>query len=171
MIFVSVGTHEQPMDRLFRELESLISKGHITGPVEVQYGFSDFHFNHCKARELILIQEIDRLMREADLVICHGGPATIMQARVWNKVPIVVPRQQEFGEHINDHQVAFCRRLASLGLIIPVYDIECLGEVVLNYQQHRANLAGTENFGAVGASRSDLCRRLTEYCRSLKSTS
>ena len=54
-------------------------------------------------------------MGSAAAVVCHGGPGTILGARHRGAVPIVVPRQHRLGEHVDDHQVAFSRRLAADG--------------------------------------------------------
>ena len=52
------------------------------------------------------------------------------------KTPIVVPRQHQFNEHVNDHQVEFARNVAQrMGTIIEVEDIENLGEIITNYDQ------------------------------------
>ena len=52
------------------------------------------------------------------------------------KTPIVVPRQHQFNEHVNDHQVEFARNVEKrMGTIIPVEDIEELGDVITNYDQ------------------------------------
>jgi len=54
-------------------------------------------------------------MASAAAVVCHGGPGTILGARHMGAVPVVVPRQHRLGEHVDDHQVAFSRRLAADG--------------------------------------------------------
>lgn len=52
------------------------------------------------------------------------------------KTPIVVPRQHQFNEHVNDHQVEFVRNVAQrMGTIIPVEDINTLGDIITNYDQ------------------------------------
>lgn len=52
------------------------------------------------------------------------------------KTPIVVPRQHQFNEHVNDHQVEFARNVAQrMGTIIPVEDIETLGDIITNYDR------------------------------------
>jgi len=52
------------------------------------------------------------------------------------KTPIVVPRQYQFNEHVNDHQVEFTRNVAQrMGTIIPVEDIEILGDIITNYDR------------------------------------
>lgn len=58
------------------------------------------------------------------------------------KTPIVVPRQHQFNEHVNDHQVEFARNVAKrMGTIIEVEDIETLGDVITNYDQIVAGIA------------------------------
>ena len=65
-----------------------------------------------------------------------GGPASFIMPLQIGKTPIVVPRQHQFNEHVNDHQVEFARNVAQrMGTIIPVEDINTLGDVITNYDQ------------------------------------
>ena len=73
---------------------------------------------------------------DARIVITHGGPASFIMPLQIGKTPIVVPRQHQFNEHVNDHQVEFTRNVAQrMGTIIPVEDIETLGDIITNYDQ------------------------------------
>ena len=57
------------------------------------------------------------------------------------KIPIVVPRQKQFDEHVNNHQVDFCRRVASSQKnIIVVEDIETLEDVLGRYDELTASM-------------------------------
>ena len=58
----------------------------------------------------------------ADVVVSHGGPATISEAREAGHMPIVVPRDPARDEHIDDHQQLFSRRLAASRLVTVVED-------------------------------------------------
>ena len=101
MIFVTVGTHEQPFNRLIQKIDELKKDGTIQ-----------------------------------DDVITHGGPASFIMPLQIGKTPIVVPRQHQFNEHVNDHQVEFARNVAQrMGTIIPVEDINTLGDIITNYDQ------------------------------------
>ena len=52
-----------------------------------------------------------------------GGPASFIMPLQIGKTPIVVPRQHQFNEHVNDHQVEFARNVAKrMGTIIEVED-------------------------------------------------
>ena len=73
---------------------------------------------------------------DARIVITHGGPASFVMPLQIGKTPIVVPRQHQFDEHVNDHQVDFSRNVAQrMGTIILVEDIETLGDIIKNYDQ------------------------------------
>jgi UDP-N-acetylglucosamine transferase subunit ALG13 len=56
-------------------------------------------------------------MADAALVVSHGGPATITEARRTGHLPIVVPRDPGHGEHVDNHQQLFARRLGEAGLV------------------------------------------------------
>ncbi len=141
MIFVTVGTHEQPFDRLLKEVDELVEKGVITEEVFIQTGYSTYIPKNCKWSKLLSFDKMDELMERADIIITHGGPATFMSAIAKGKKPIVVPRQEKFGEHVNDHQVDFARNVARrMGTIILVEDVDKLGETIENYNSIVAEL-------------------------------
>lgn len=141
MIFVTVGTHEQPFDRLLKEVDELVEKGVITEEVFIQTGYSTYIPKNCKWSKLLSFDKMDELMERADIIITHGGPATFMSAIAKGKKPIVVPRQEKYGEHVNDHQVDFARNVAKrMGTIILVEDVDKLGETIENYNSIVAEL-------------------------------
>ena len=107
MIFVTVGTHEQPFNRLIKEVDRLKKEGIITDEVFIQTGFSTYEPQYCDWKNIISYPEMEDYMNRADIIITHGGPATFMGAIAKGKKPIVVPRQEKFGEHVNDHQLDF----------------------------------------------------------------
>ena len=52
------------------------------------------------------------------------------------KIPIVVPRMKSYGEHINDHQIDFCRAVNSrYNNIILIEDINELENAIVNYDE------------------------------------
>ena len=62
--------------------------------------------------------ELGRWMDRASILVSHAGPSTILEARQRGHRPIVVPRQAELGEHVDDHQSRFATRLAELDLVL-----------------------------------------------------
>ena len=134
MIFVTVGTHEQSFNRLVQKVDELKRDGVIDEEVIIQTGFSTYEPKYCKWSKLIPYQQMVQNVADARIVITHGGPASFIMPLQIGKVPIVVPRQKQFEEHVNDHQVEFARNVAKrMGTIIPVEDIETLGETITNY--------------------------------------
>ena len=141
MIFVTVGTHEQPFNRLIQEVDHLVETGVIKEEVFIQTGYSINEPKFCQWSRLISFDQMSKFMQKADIIITHGGPATFMSAITNGKKPIVVPRQEKFGEHVNDHQVDFARNVAKrMGTIILVEDVDKLGETIENYNSIVAEL-------------------------------
>lgn len=136
MIFVTVGTHEQQFNRLIEKIDNLKKNGIIKDEVFIQTGFSTYEPKYCKWSKLISYDEMDRYNSEADIVITHGGPASFIAPLQKGKIPIVVPRQLEFNEHVNNHQLEFSKNVSErMNNIIPVFDIEDLEDKIVNYKK------------------------------------
>lgn len=131
MIFVTVGTHEQQFDRLIKYMDEL----GLDEKVFIQTGYSTYVPRNLKYKPMIGYEEILKYFRMASIIITHGGPGSIMLAMQQNKMPIVVPRQQRYGEHINDHQVDFTKRLEKANKVIAIYDIHDLGRCISQYKE------------------------------------
>ena len=143
MIFVTVGTHEQQFNRLISCVDELKRDGVIQEDVFIQTGFSTYEPKYCQWSNLIPYDEMVKNVAEARIVITHGGPASFIMPLQIGKIPVVVPRQFRFGEHVNDHQVEFSRAVAErMGTIIPVFDISALEETIVNYDQKLINRNG-----------------------------
>lgn len=141
MIFVTVGTHEQPFNRLVKAIDKLKKDGVITEDVIMQIGYSTYEPKYCKWDKLIPYDQMVKNVEDARIVITHGGPASFIMPLQIGKTPIVVPRQKRFNEHVNNHQVEFAKNVAErMGTIIPVEDINKLEEVIENYEQIVADM-------------------------------
>lgn len=134
MIFVTVGTHEQQFNRLVKAVDRLREDKVIDEEVIIQTGYSTYEPKFCKWSSLYPYQEMIQYVDEARIVITHGGPSSFIMPLQIGKVPVVVPRQKRFGEHVNDHQVEFCRAIAQRQKnIIVVDEIQKLQESIENY--------------------------------------
>ena len=107
MIFVTVGTHEQPFNRLIQKIDELKKNGIIQEKVIMQTGFSTYEPKYCEWSKLLPYKDMVQNVADARIVITHGGPASFIMPLQVGKIPIVVPRQKKFEEHVNDHQVEF----------------------------------------------------------------
>lgn len=122
LVFVTVGTDHHPFDRLMRWVDDWLEGGASDGVrCLVQSGTSkpprmteyDQYFGY---------QQMETFLSEASIVVCHGGPGTVTMCRWAGKRPIVVPRRHDLGEHVDDHQVVFARRIAAEGEIVLAED-------------------------------------------------
>ncbi len=134
MIIVTVGTHEQPFDRLVGYMDKWA--GDHDEEVIIQSGFSTIEPQNCKWQKFYKQEEMDKFIRDARIVITHGGPCCYNEVIHTGKVPIVVPRSHRLGEHVDDHQIEigreFKRRVNS---IILIEDIEDLGDAIERYDE------------------------------------
>jgi UDP-N-acetylglucosamine transferase subunit ALG13 len=121
-VFVTVGTHEQSFMRLLtmamhstEQLDGLECAAQ-TGPTSIQSDcliFSAAYLEHSDLRHW---------NEWADVVLTHASPGAVFDALSAEAQPIVLPRRKLYSEHVNDHQVAFARRLESLELARIAWD-------------------------------------------------
>jgi UDP-N-acetylglucosamine transferase subunit ALG13 len=138
LLLVTVGTDHHRFDRLVRwvdawlagqprRLRCLMQTGASAPPTGGVRGTPEGCPGESGPVHWQAYLEFDALqaaMAGAAAVVCHGGPGTILGARQRGAVPIVVPRQHRLGEHVDDHQVAFARRLAAGGGVIHLAETE-----------------------------------------------
>jgi UDP-N-acetylglucosamine transferase subunit ALG13 len=121
LLLVTVGTDHHPFDRLVRWVDGWLDSpgGRAAGlRCLMQTGTSAAPAAPAARWQAYLeFEALQAAMRDAAAVVCHGGPGTILGARHMGAMPIVVPRQHRLGEHVDDHQVAFARRLAAEGSV------------------------------------------------------
>ena len=136
MIFVTVGTHEQPFDRLLKCIDQMVEEGKIKEDVIVQKGYTDFELKHCKEYKLIGYDEMQKYIQEARICITHGGPASFLNVLSYGKVPIVFPRKKDFNEHVNNHQLDFAKQVEKrMKNIIVAENEEELEDAIVNYDE------------------------------------
>jgi UDP-N-acetylglucosamine transferase subunit ALG13 len=115
-ILVVVGTDHHRFDRVVVWTDTW-ARSHPGISVMVQHGTSPapaFAAGH----PLVPYDQLQNSMRGARVVVTHGGPATITEARRLGKVPVVVPRDPRLREHVDDHQQRFARRMGASGLVV-----------------------------------------------------
>jgi UDP-N-acetylglucosamine transferase subunit ALG13 len=126
MIVVTIGTNEQPFDRLVSAAARL---GGVE-PLLVQHGASTVPAGRGEWVDFLAFDELQRRMLQADTVVCHAGVGSIMLARRCGHRPIVVPRRAQLGEAVDDHQLPIARRMAQDGLVTLVEDTDELPRVL-----------------------------------------
>lgn len=134
MIFVTVGTHEQQFNRLVEYMDNWAAEH--DEKVIIQTGYSTYEPKYAEWAKLYPYQKIVKLIDEARIVITHGGPSSFIMPLQKGKIPIVVPRQYKFNEHVNDHQLFFVKNVAErIGTVIQVENIDKLNEIIKKYNE------------------------------------
>lgn len=136
MIFVTVGTHEQQFDRLIKKVDNLVLTNEIIEEVIIQTGYSTYEPKYCVNKKFFSYKEMVEYMSKARIIITHGGPSTFIMPLQFGKTPIVVPRQEQFNEHINNHQLEFVKLVKERqGNIILVENIDDLPQILGDYEE------------------------------------
>jgi len=124
LIFVSVGSQKFQMDRLLLELDRLCETASIRQEVVAQTGYCRYHPVHFKSQPFYSKEEIDKIILDCDLLICHSGTGTILTGLRNGKPVIVIPRQARYGEHVDDHQRDIAAAFEEKGLILVAWEAE-----------------------------------------------
>lgn len=121
-LLVLLGTDHHPFDRLPRWVESWLDEFGADAPgVLVQHGFTaPPTVSRARARYVPLLGHADlaSMLSRAPAVVCHGGPGTIADCRHAGLLPVVAPRSAAMGEHEDDHQLLYMRRVHRDGLAL-----------------------------------------------------
>jgi beta-1,4-N-acetylglucosaminyltransferase len=158
--FVSVGNARQPFVRLLDAVVEIADK--LPKPLIVQHGHTPFSYKGCEAYDFIEMDEYLKLINDSKILIFHAGAGSIISALHAGKIPIVMPRLAELGEHVNNHQLELTNALASINKVIAVKNKEELENAVrLNTAHHIASSSGTDMIRIVA-------KTLNEYSNSLR---
>ena len=130
LVFATVGTDHHPFDRLVLWLDEwLASRARDRRDCLVQIGTS-LAPRLARSRRFLSYPEMESALAQATAVVCHAGPGTVMMALAAGKKPIVVPRDSALGEHVDDHQLVFARRVFEEGSIWLANGREHLAELL-----------------------------------------
>lgn len=143
MIFVTVGTHEQPFDRLLKWIDKMVEEEIIKEKVIIQKGYTDYEPQKCESYKLIGYEDMQKYIAEARIVVTHGGPASFIAPLSIGKIPVVVPRQKDYNEHVNNHQLEFANEVEKrMKNIIVAETEEELIDSITNYNKKIEILSG-----------------------------
>lgn len=118
LLLVLVGTDIHPFDRLVVWVQQwLTDRGPAAPRCVMQRGTSVAPEEPATSVAFFPHEELQSNVREAAIVVSHGGPATITECRRSGRLPIVVPRDPALREHVDGHQQRFARMFARSGLI------------------------------------------------------
>jgi UDP-N-acetylglucosamine transferase subunit ALG13 len=121
----------------------LKSEGAIPEDVVFQTGIGGLAPPGMVAFETLSFDNMKSYLRDADIVVCHGGTGSVITALREGCRTIVVPRSFEKGEHYDDHQQEITNTFASRGLVIPANTPEELASALIAARSAKPVLATT----------------------------
>jgi UDP-N-acetylglucosamine transferase subunit ALG13 len=83
-----------------------------------QTGSTDVRSAPIDARPRLPAAELERAVRDADVIISHAGVGSALVALEHGKCPILLPREAARGEHVDDHQRQIAEDLGERGLAL-----------------------------------------------------
>jgi UDP-N-acetylglucosamine transferase subunit ALG13 len=117
-VVVTVGTSQRyGFRRLIERLHAILPS---EASVLWQTGSTDTDGLGLEASPYLGVEELSAAMSDADLVVAHAGVGSALTALRAGRCPVLVPRRQSHGEHVDDHQWEVAAALSSRGVAISV---------------------------------------------------
>ncbi len=152
-----MGNSKLPFRRFTDEIARLAAAGKLPAPVFLQHGHTPCAYSCCETAAFLDMEEFERRIRDAELVILQAGGGAVLTAVSAGHVPVVVPRRPEFGEIVDDHQVRNAAHLSGLGLVVTAADPADMEEAARSASEKRSPGKGERREPALIAMlRSDL---------------
>ena len=181
MIFVSLGTQDKPFNRIIdyilklkeeiKELEDIeivfqIGQTKLSEEEKNKIEELNEKTNEEKVSEktknkeeknitvfnMLKPEEMKKYIINANIVVTHAGVGTIMECIEHNKDIIVLPRKEENGEHVNNHQEEIAFEMEKNGLLYKVDTYEKMQEIVIeliknsNNKKEKKYISNNEKF-------------------------
>lgn len=146
LTFATVGA-TLPFPRLVQAVLDLKRAGGLPGKLILQYGDQDLAdpgIPDVEIRRTIPFDDLQLMLRDADMVICHGGTGSLITALRAGCRVVAFPRRFDLGEHYDDHQEEIAQTFADRGLLQAVRDETKLGEAVAVAKATEPKLATTD---------------------------
>jgi UDP-N-acetylglucosamine--N-acetylmuramyl-(pentapeptide) pyrophosphoryl-undecaprenol N-acetylglucosamine transferase len=158
LLFATVGV-TFPFDRLVEMVAKLKEDGDIYEDVVFQTGIGGLAPPGLQSFETLPYDQVKSYLREADIVVCHGGTGSVITALREGCRTIVVARSLEKGEHYDNHQREITNAFAARGLITPADSTEELAAALKTVRSLEPVCATTDPVGLVKHLKSLLAQR------------
>jgi UDP-N-acetylglucosamine transferase subunit ALG13 len=122
LVLALAGTDHHPFERMVQWVDAAATR-HRDVRFVIQHGMSRPPLV-AEGHEFLAHGRLVGLLSEASVVVCHGGPGTITDAREAGHVPLCVPRDPHLGEHVDGHQQRFAALAGGAGVVRVVSSLE-----------------------------------------------
>ncbi len=162
MIFVTVGTEKFPFDRLLKTLDEGKGLGLIEQEIFAQTGSGLYEPKYFQYQSMISFKKMICMINQAKIVVSHAGVGSTILCLSLGKIPIIISRRSELGEHVDNHQVEFAERMDDIGNVIVANNGDLI-EKINNYKEIISDLQPRRK-----SSRDSLILYLKDYISSLE---
>ena len=133
-IMVSVGTHEQPFQRLLDAAADVLAARPQDEWI-VQFGVGRWSVRRDGVRSTDYLDAVamQDALRWADVLVSQASPGNVFGALAAGTWPLVLGRSRAEGEHVDDHQIRFARTLDGLGRATDLVRPERLDQALTAY--------------------------------------
>lgn len=143
LLFATVGA-TLPFNRLVDMVAELKARGDIPEDVIIQTGIGGQVPEGVQTVETLPFDRVQELLRDASIVVCHGGTGSLITALRQGCHVISVPRLMEKGEHYDNHQAEITDAFVARGLISIANTPDELAEALKAARARKPVLATTD---------------------------
>jgi UDP-N-acetylglucosamine transferase subunit ALG13 len=143
LLFATVGAI-LPFDRLVKMVAELKARGEIPEDVLVQTGAGGVAPEGLKTVETLPFDEMQAVLKDADIVVCHGGTGSLITALRQGCRIVAVPRLFDLGEVYDDHQAEITEAFTARGMIAMARTTEDLSAALKQVRERPPALATSD---------------------------
>lgn len=163
MIFITVGTEKFQFDRLMKIVDEAVSTRKIRQEIFAQTGKCNYKPKSFAYKEFIDFNEMALNIKKAEIVVSHAGVGSVILSLSLGKIPIIFPRRYDLGEHLDNHQMEFAKKIEAIQKAVVAYNGDEMIYKINNYYKILADLKPkSEN------TKDKLVAYLRELCGSIE---
>ncbi|MCY7396862.1 MAG: hypothetical protein LH468_12075 [Nocardioides sp.] len=126
LVLALTGTDHHPFERMVQWIDAAAAR-HRDVRFVVQHGMTRPP-RVAEGRVHLAHDDLVTLLSEAVVVVWHGGPGLITEAREAGHVPLCGPRDPRLGEHVDGHQQRFARVIGEAHVVRTITSLEAFDE-------------------------------------------
>lgn len=149
LLFATVGA-TLPFDRLVDTVATLKAEGAIPDEVIVQTGVGGHAPAGLAVSETLPFDRVQEILRDARVVVCHGGTGSLITALRQGCHVIAMPRLSTLGEHYDDHQAEITAAFAARGLVLVANTPDEMRQALAETRTRKPVLATTDPQALIG---------------------
>jgi UDP-N-acetylglucosamine transferase subunit ALG13 len=122
LVLALTGTDHHPFERMVQWIDAAAIR-HREVRFVIQHGTAQPPLM-AEGHDFLGQDRLSAFLSAASVVVCHGGPGIITEAREAGHVPLCVPRDPHLGEHVDGHQQRFAAVVGGAGVVRAVSSFE-----------------------------------------------